>query len=296
MSAMGPLNIKSVRCVANPAAILGEGPLWDPRINRLLFVDIKGERLFSYDPGANSLESHEIPGMLSAIGLAKDGGYIGARRDGFVHLTLDESGPFLTPIVDPETNMPGNRFNDGKVDPAGGFWAGTMDNSEEAIAGSWWRLSPENGVTRLDTDFHVTNGPAFDHDRGRVYFTDSAARTIFTAETDGSDMRNKRIFLKFSGNEGYPDGMCVDREGGLWVAFWDGGAIRRFAPDGEKLQTVPVDAPRPTSIALVDDRIYVTSARVGLDENALQAAPESGGLIEVLLDRPLDPQSAFYFG
>lgn len=273
-----------VRCVAPVEAVLGEGPLFDPRIGRLLFVDIKGERLFRYDPQTEKTERFSAPGTISALALRRRGGYVCARKEGFAFLDIDGDALAITPIASPEADRPGNRFNDGKADPFGGFWAGSMDAREKnTTAGSWWRLAPGAPPERIDTGFHVTNGPAFDAARGRVYFTDSARQTIYVARATSDGFAEKTTFLTFGKGDGYPDGMEVDCEGGLWVAFWDGGAIRRFSTSGALLEEVKIPAPRPTSIALVGDRAFVTSARVGLSAETLEEFPHSGGLFEIAL-------------
>lgn len=293
---MTPL-AKAVRCVAPVEAILGEGPLFDPRIERLLFLDIKGGKIFRYDPQTEKTETFAAPGKVSALGLRRNGGYVCARKDGFAFLDFGVDAVRMTPVAAPETDRPENRFNDGKVDPFGGFWAGTMDEKEkDACAGNWWRLSPDLKAMKIDEGFHVTNGPAFDAARGRVYFTDSARRTVFIARATTSGFEDKRVFLKFDGDEGYPDGMDVDSEGCVWIAFWDGAAVRRFSSGGDLLEVIDMPIPRPTSVALVGDRAYVTSARVGLDASALSAAPTSGGFFEIQLGRDAATSPVYFAG
>lgn len=292
---MTSLLAESPRCVAPVAARLGEGPLWDPRIARLLFVDIKGGKIFRYDPERERVEAIPAEGMASALGLAREG-YVCARRDGFHRLFIEDGAARFEPFADPEANLPANRFNDGKVDPRGGFWAGTMDDSESgAASGAWWRLAPDGKAAKLDDGYIVTNGPAFDPARGRVFLTDSAKQTIFVAETDGAALGEKRVFLQFGSGDGYPDGMEIDAEGALWIAFWDGACLRRFSPEGERLETVTLPVPRPTSLAFAGDRLFVTSASIGLDTEQLKAAPLSGGLFAARLKRPLETGSPRVF-
>ncbi len=288
--------IKSVDCVADEGALLGEGPLWDPRIGKLIWLDIKGGALFLYDPETEENRRFDAPDMVSAVGLGVDGDYVCANRNGFHRLVFEDDHLRLAGIGDPETDKPGNRFNDAKVDPKGGFWAGTMKDAEDETSGAWWRLSPGGGTTRLADDFHVTNGPAFDPERARVFLTDSAAQKIYVADTDGETLGPRETFVQFGEGDGYPDGMEIDGEGCLWVAFWDGGEIRRFSPEAEHIQSVKLSVPRPTSLAFVGDAIYVTSARIGLGSEALAAAPQSGGLFRVRLDRPLATRTERRFG
>jgi sugar lactone lactonase YvrE len=290
-------SVRRVTCVAAVEAILGEGPLWDPRSKRLLFVDIKAKRIHVYDPDSRAVESFDAPTMVSAIGLRRAGDYVCAHAGGFAELRLEERRARLTAIADPESDRPGNRFNDGKVDPMGGFWAGTMDDAEKSReAGSWWRLGPDRRVARLDGGFHVTNGPAFDTARGRVYFTDSARRIVYAADIADGAFRGKRVFTRFEAAAGYPDGMETDRLGNLWIAFWDGGVVRRFSPDGDLTEEILVPALRPTSIAFAGDRAYVTSARVGLAPPQLAAGPLSGALFEFALSGDLAGPARYYEG
>lgn len=286
---------RSVRCVAPVDALLGEGPLFDPRIGRLLFLDIKGEKIFVFDPATQATRMIDIKGNISALGLAAKGGYICARREGFALLRIDAAGAHLDSIASPPKEMPDHRFNDGKVDPFGGFWAGTMDDKEvDRSAGAWWRLAPCGGVVKLADGFHVTNGPAFDQPRDRVYFTDSGRQTIFVARATPDGFEKRETFLSFAQGDGYPDGMDVDRDGYLWVAFWDGAAVRRFSPDGQLVEEIAMPVMRPTSVALVGAVAYVTSARIGLSTEDCRLRPQSGGLFEIALAADVSPEPRYY--
>lgn len=291
-----PVKQPAIRCAAKVEALLGEGPLWDPRINRLLFLDIKGARLFIYDPATDETHDYDVSGMVSALGLARKGGYVCVSRQGFGRLFIEDDAVRIEPVIDPESALSGNRFNDGKVDPAGGFWAGTMDDQEkDDNAGSWWRLAPDGTVARLDDGHHVTNGPAFDPARGRVYLTDSARRVIYVADSDGTAFKNKTVFKLFGDGAGYPDGMDIDAQGSLWVAFWDGAMVRRFSSEGVLLGEFAIPALRPTSVKIVAHKIYVTSARIGLTPEQLCVHPESGGLFVLELPVSVGPDNYNYF-
>lgn len=290
-----PLIIGDPECVAPVGALLGEGPVWDPRDERLYFVDIKGETLFAYDPESKTTERWNAPQMLSAVGLHRDGGFIGACKNGFVRVIVSKAGLQVTPLAHPEAKLANNRFNDGKVAPDGSFWAGTMDDREVETSGSWWRYNGVDDMAQIATGFHVTNGPAFDTSRNRVYLTDSAAQKIFVAEPCGRYIENLRIFLQFDLDQGYPDGMEVDAEGCLWVAFWDGGCVRRFNPAGDLIAELSLPVSRPTSIALIADRIFITTARIGMDDDTLSREKQAGGLFEARFSTHLGQQATHYF-
>jgi len=137
----------------------------------------------------------------------------------------------------------------------------------------------------VDQGYKVTNGPAFSPDGSRMYHNDSALQVTYVFDLDEKgDAHNRRTFLKFGDGDGYPDGMTVDGEGCLWIAFWDGGCVRRFSPKGALLQTIAMPVTRPTSCAFGGpdlDRLYISSASIGLDESALSLQPNAGGLFMV---------------
>jgi D-xylonolactonase len=275
---MTPWPLRKADIVWPAGAILGESPVWSPREHALWWVDIKGLALFRYAPdtGAYTVwESDEAIGSIDAPDA--EGRLLAATRSGFAWLVPDDDGSVTRlPIAAPEINLPGNRFNDGKRAPDGSFWAGTMDDAEASASGAWWRLDPATGrTTRLDGGYRVTNGPAFDPARNRVYLTDSARQTVYAADwLAGGGFSGRRVFLQFGEGDGYPDGMQVDAEGALWIAFWGGACLRRFDPDGDMIQTIPLPALRPTSLAFAPeiDRIFVTSASIGLEPGAAQGA------------------------
>ena len=208
------------------------------------------------------------------------GGFIGGSRHGLLAIDLDRQS--YERIVDPEPELPDNRFNDGKVDRHGRFWAGTMDNREEEATGALYRIDPDLGWTLIDRDYRVTNGPAFSPNGRIMYHNDFGLRNIYAFDLDAAGTAsNKRLFAHFPEEMGYPDGMTVDAEGCLWVAFWDGWAVRRLSPEGEVIQEIPMPVQRPTSCAFGGpalDRLFVTSARIGLNENALAVQPLAGAL------------------
>ena len=271
----------AIRLVADVKAVLGEGPVWVERDASLYWVDIKGRRLFRLDDAG--LSEWITPVRVGSIAPRAAGGFVTGTEDGFQLLEIDGERLRFSLLGNPETDLPDNRFNDGKVDRAGRFWAGTMDDREKTSLGSLYRLDAQRCVVKLDEGYAVTNGPAFSPSGDVMYHTDSARRTIyrFALAPDGS-LGSRETFLHFTGAEGYPDGMTVDADGCLWVAFWDGWAVRRFSLAGELLATIEVPVQRPTSVAFGGpslDRLYITSARIGLDEPALSMQPSAGGLL-----------------
>lgn len=276
---MAALTLSSPELVWPAGAILGEGPVWDAKAEALFWLDIKGQRLHRFKPSSGAMDSWNCDEPVGCITTPDpDGSILAASRSGFARIVLGDDGQARrTSLASPEaSSLPGNRFNDGELAPDGSFWAGTMDDAEEVDTGAWWRFDAGSATaTRLETGYRVTNGPAFDAERSRVYLTDSARQTVFVADwIDGGGFENKRVFLQFQDGDGYPDGMRVFEDGSLWIAFWDGACVRRFSPQAELLQVIDLPMQRPTSLAFAPalKSIFITSASIGLEPDGVQGA------------------------
>lgn len=267
------------RLVADVHAVLGEGPIWVVRRQALYWVDIKGRKIFRL--GADGrLEQWDTPFRVGSLAPRESGGFIAGTDHGFAQID-PEHGRFDL-LFDPEEDRPSNRFNDGKVDRQGRFFAGTMDDEEKQASGAFYRLDRNMHCTRVDDGYRVANGPAFSPDGRTMYTNDSALQLtyVYDLTADGTPV-NRRTFARFGEGDGHPDGMTVDSEGCLWIAFWDGWCLRRLSPNGERLAEVRMPVARPTSCAfggLMLDRLYVTSASKDLSEDELAMQPNAGGL------------------
>lgn len=270
-----------MECIADVGATLGEGPVWIAREAALYWVDIPEQKLFRWSE-AEGLRIIDPGFHLCSIAARAKGGYVGAGYDGFCEIDAQHR---LTLIGNPEPDLPANRFNDGKVDRAGRFWAGTMDRTEREASGSLYRLDPNLSWTRIDSEYRVTNGPAFGLDGRTLYHSDSALQRVYAFDlADDGSVSNRRVHLQFGDGDFYPDGMTIDAEDCLWIAFWDGWCVRRFSPAGEKLAELRVPAQRPTSVAFGGpdlDMLFVTTARRDLSPDELTGQPQAGGLFLV---------------
>lgn len=270
---------KQAGCVADVKTTLGEGPVWVAREQALYWHDIKGLRIFRMD-AAGSVTVYDTPFKVGSLAPREHEGFIAGTEQGLAIVDLLEKRYDL--VIDPEPERPGNRFNDGKVDRIGRFWAGTMDDKEKEATGALYRVDFEFRCTRIDDGYRVTNGPAFSPDGAILYHNDSARQITYAFDLDEhGNASGKRVFARYGEDDGYPDGMTVDAEGCLWIAFWDGWCVRRFSPGGERLEQIDLPVQRPTSCAFGGpdlDRLYVTSARIGLDEKELAMQPYAGGL------------------
>lgn len=269
----------TIQCIANVHAVLGEGPVWVAREGALYWVDIKGRKVFRLG-SSGQIDCWNTPLRVGSIAPRASGGFIAGTDQGIAHIDLADNRFDI--VASPEASRPSNRFNDGKVDRQGRFWAGTMDDAEREATGTLYCFAPDLRWDVADGGYRVTNGPAFSPSGDRMYHNDSPRRVtyVFDLAPDGA-ATNRRTLLQFAAGDGYPDGMTVDAEGCLWIAFWDGGCVRRFSPQGALLKTVEMPVTRPTSLAFGGadlDRLYVTSASIGLEPDAAAMQPNAGGL------------------
>lgn len=278
-----------VRCVWNAHAELGEGPLWSAREQALYWVDILQHRLHRYAPGELQRErswqfDEEISSVAERMGKP---GLIVTLRHGFAF--FDPATEKLEKLVAPEAHLPDNRFNDGKCDRQGRYWAGTIDFACQAPTGSLYRLTPDMQCVQMDSGYPVTNGPAWSADERIMYHNDSVNGRVYAFDFDAEtgDIDNKRIFLQLGPNEGSPDGMTTDADGGLWIAQWGASCVTRRDSLGQVLMTIRLPVSQVTSCAFggPDLRtLYITSAASGLDADQREAEPMAGGLFAVDLD------------
>ncbi len=227
---------------------LGEGPLWDPKTNRLYWVDTYGPALHSVDAAGQDMKSWPMPEPIGACALRENGGAIVALRSGFFTLDFETGAVELLQKTHPGELRP--RFNDGKTDRQGRFLAGTMDFEERDPVASLFRLDHDLSVTKIDDDIICSNGPCFSPDGKIMYFADSFEKMIYAYDYDPGtgDLVSRRGFASFKEFQGYPDGMTVDSEGGIWVAEVYSGRLLRYYPDGALDRVVGLPVFSTTSV------------------------------------------------
>jgi sugar lactone lactonase YvrE len=271
-----------VQCVADVHAVLGEGPVWVARETALYWLDIQGRKIFRLDSQGQRAE-WPTPRRIGSLAPRRSGGFIGGTENGIA--AIDPQAGRFDILFNPEEDKPGNRFNDGKLDRQGRFWAGTMDDAEKATTGTLYRIDADLSCRAIDSGYKVTNGPAFSPDGKLMYHNDSARSVtyVYDLNADGT-ATNRRVFLQFKDGEGHPDGMTVDADGCLWVCLWDGWAVRRYSPQGEWLETIKMPVQRPTSCTFGGrdlDRLYISSASKDLDDEARKMQPNAGALFMI---------------
>ncbi|PYD76521.1 SMP-30/gluconolactonase/LRE family protein [Novacetimonas pomaceti] len=285
------------RCVWDLKAQLGEGPVWAAAEQALYFVDIVGSAIHRYVPETGETKSWAAPRPPGFLVPVADGTFMCGLKDG-LHGFDPATGQFTAQAV-VEPDRPGNRINDGYVDPRGRLWFGTMDDGETTPSGALYSVTrAADGALRIvrhDEGYVVTNGPALSPDGRTLYHNDSHRQSIYAFDVhDDGTLKNRRVFARLA--EGYPDGVVVDSAGCLWVGVWGGSRIERFAPDAQRLAPVPVPARNVTKIAFggPDYRtVFVTTARKGLTPEILAEQPLTGGLFTFHVDVPGQAQACF---
>ncbi len=276
-----------------PEMNLAEGPVWDHRDQTLWWVDILEGRLYNYHPEARTHSAFAVGQYLGAAVPREVGGFVLALAEGFAF--FDPQTQELEFIHNPEADKPGNRFNDGKVDPAGRFWAGTTEFHHEEVSGSLYCLVPETmKVQNALSSVHISNGLAWTKDAQTFYFIDSPTQQVqaFDYDLSQGSIANGRIALDFPTEMGTPDGMSIDDHDHLWIAFWGGSKVACFDPiSGKQLDQIDVPALKTTSCTFGGpdrDTLFITSAAKEGDPN--------GGAIFVAKPGVKGPRSTFFAG
>ncbi len=262
--------------------LLSEGPRWHEERGELLWVDIIGSTFhrgtLGPDQGLGSVATVALDRHIGAVAPAVGGGYVLAAGPGFVFVAEDGS---VHELAQPERGRTDVRMNDGACDAQGRFWAGTMAYDETPGAGALYRLELDGSCTTVLTGLTIANGIGWSPDGSTMYLAYSGTADVHAFDVDRStgDLGRRRTFVHVDQGAGVPDGLTVDDEGGVWMALFDGGAVRRYGPDGRLLTTVGLPVARPTSCAFGGpDRgtLFVTTSQLGLDETALLEQPTAG--------------------
>lgn len=265
-------------------SLLGEGPYWSQRQQRLYYVDIKAPVLNWVDPKDNGTGSIDLTAPLCSLAEREDGRFICTGYAGYQYLYPDTGKvSFLT---NPESKIPDNRFNDGAVDRAGRYWAGTISQTKAPVAGALYSLEPDGAAMRRADGLHGTNGLGWNPDNTLMYVVESWNYRVLVYDFDlmSGQLSNQRVFATIPASLGKPDGLTVDAEGCVWVAIWDGAVLLRFDAAGQVARTITLPVPRPTSLCFGGaglDQLFITTARFGLSPSQIQSAPLSGTLLRV---------------
>jgi Gluconolactonase len=292
--------MKEAQLLVDAHALIGEGPWWDSRESLLYWIDINGKLLHIFDPSASTGGApvgggEGVRGADRAIALSGRPGAIVGRKGGGLLAAMDSGLCFLDPasgeerfVCDPEADLPGNRFNDGKCDPQGRFWVGSMDDAEKDRTGSFYRLDAGLGCERAFGEVGISNGLAWSLDGRKLYYIDTPTGRVdaFDFELETGELSNRRLAFEVPHDMGFPDGMTIDEEGMLWVALWAGWSVGRWDPrTGKLLEALRLPVAKVSSCAFGArepggplDRLYVTTASKELSPEEKSAQPQAGGL------------------
>ena len=285
-----------VELVLDARADLGEGPTWDTDAQLLVWVDITAGLVHRFDPVTGADETLDAGRPVGAAVPTTSGRVAIAASDGFS--LLDPETGAVELVAEIEVDVPETTMNDGACDPAGRFWAGTKDNEDHRPLGALYRLDADHQIVRVVSGVTISNGLAWSSDRRTMYYIDSPTYGIdaFDFDLGSGDVTNRRRLVDLPREWGLPDGMTIDAEGLLWVAFWGGSTLRRIALDGRVASIVELPVSQVTSCAFGGDDLsdlYVTSARIGFTDAEVEQQPHAGGLFRLRLGVNGLPQPPF---
>lgn len=268
--------------VLHARARLGEGPAWDAAAGMLWWVDILDHRVHRYDPATGRDDEFDVGDAVGFAVPAPDASLVIGLRRGVAG--LDPRTGEIHPLASLPKDDASERLNDGKCDPRGRLWFGTLSKEEGRAA--LYRLDADGALRRMETGLTISNGLGWSPDGGTFYLTDTPRKRIYAYGFDAAEgaIAGRRVFAGLSRGDAFPDGLAVDAEGGVWSAQFAGGCVVRFAPDGRETHRVRLPVPNPTSCAFGGPELrdlYVTTASAGLSEEQLDAAPESGTLFRL---------------
>ncbi|MCM0019743.1 MAG: SMP-30/gluconolactonase/LRE family protein, partial [Tagaea sp.] len=278
------IEAQSVEAIHRANAVTGECPYWDAASRMLWWIDIQGQRALGYSPSTGEERAHNLPSLPGLLVGRRKGGLLIGLEDG-LHALEPETG-LGARLVAVEADEFATRINDGKPDPAGRLWFGTMDKTGRmSPIGSLYRLDLDGTLARVRTEVRIPNAIEFSPDGKTMYVADSATHAVEACDYDpgtGTPGRS-RIFARYEAPV-MPDGACVDAEGGVWIAAIGAGKIERRLPDGTLDLEVALPVSRPTMPALggADGRtLFVTSQRRVLSREGIVREPLAGDLLAV---------------
>ena len=264
-------------------AKLGEGPFWNHNTLELSFVDIMSKKFFIWKK--NILKTYNIPCQISCLlPTKKNNTWIAASKNKIIKIFLkNKKIKILTIKIVSEPKQ--NRFNDGKCDALGRLWLSSMDNNEKLNTGQLWFFKSLSKIKVVDKNFKIGNGMDWSPDNKYLYFVVSDKRIIYSYKFDivSGKLSKKKVFIKVPKKRGYPDGICTDIDGGVWVAYWNGGCVIRHFPNGKIDKIINLPVKKPTSLCFGGEKLnmlFITSAKTFNKQN-YRAETKSGSIFVI---------------
>ena len=282
-----------VRCLVNPGCSLGEGPTWDPDSQRLYWVDILENRIYRHDPADGGTRWWTTPEHVGFVVVQPNGPLVAGFKSGLHHVELNDDATVTASRIDRvDGDRHDVRFNDATVDDEGRIWACTLGGTPEEPLGAYYCYDTDLTRRTVDDGYLVANGPALSPD-GRLLYTvetsghPARAKGVYVSSvTPDGALEEQRLLIGWDAYDSWPDGVVTDGEGNLWLGEFGGNVLRCFSSAGEQIAAVPLPAWNVTKPALGGERgelLYVTSARVDVNEETLARYPETGGVLEVIV-------------
>lgn len=272
--------------VLDAQTILGEGAIWHPKENKLYWIDIEGKALRIFDPSSNTEKIFPTGSRIgTVVPSEKEKTALIALQDGIYHINTGTG--IKTKLVQPLQDSLNLRFNDGKCDPAGRLWVGTLALDNRRKAAVLYRISATQEVDKMLDSVTISNGIVWNAAKNKMFYNDTPTGTVqvFDYDNQSGSISNRRVAIRIPKGMGSPDGMAIDVNDHLWIALWGAGKVGKFDPiSGELLQTVTVPAPNVSSCAFGGkdlDILYITTARAWVNKDKLKEFPLSGGLFAV---------------
>ena len=276
----------SIHLVHDQADLLGEAPQWNPRDQRLYWVDAFAPALRRIDPASGAVESFRLDDDIGSFVFCADGSLIAGTRAGFQRLRLAHGKAETLIVNDPLAHDRRLMLNDGKCDRRGRYWCASVHSDFVGRQAELFRLSADLSVQRMDGDFIVGNGIAISPDDQRLYLADSRDETVWVYDFDleSGQLANKRRFFSTARIEGRVDGATCDSAGNYWCALVHGGAVACISPAGEMTRRIAVPSKHPTMVAFGGtqfDQLYVTTASCLLAPGERALWPQAGCLFRI---------------
>ena len=275
-------NILKPECVWKTKNTLGEGTVWIKELNSVFFVDIKKKKIFLLNTKTNKKKIIKVDKEIGFVVHIKNDIFILGLKSELRIINLKNFNVLFSIKI--ESKKLNNRINDGKTDPAGRLWFGTMDNFEKKCTGSLYCLDNYLRLHKVDDKYFITNGPAF-LNKNNFYHTDSRKRVIYKIRINNKlKIVKKSIFVKFNKLDGSPDGMTTDRKNNLWVCHYGGSRISVYDLNGKMIKKIFLPAKNITNCTfggLKNNDLFVASARKDMKLKEIKKYPLSGGLFKI---------------
>ena len=275
-------NTPKVELAYKIEAQLGEGPIWNAKTQELYWVDILSNQLHIFSPEDNENRTLDVPSPIGTVVPFTSRQAVVALEDGVYKINLSSGD--LQLLSDVEADMPGNRLNDGKCDPAGNFWVGSMNYPQNEATGNVYKIEPDGKTTKMIDSVTISNGIVWDRRAKTMFYIDTPTGVIRAYDYNKEDatISNERVVVTVDPADGSPDGMTIDANNNLWVGLWNGNALAHYnSKTGELIQKLEVPAHNVTAAAFGGpdlDILYITTAKVDMTPEELEKYPLAGSI------------------